>query len=60
MKLHLMCAIDITNDDNQTIKAILNQIQENLSQTLNLALDSVAFDAGKQETGESYDGFMLL
>ena len=59
MKLHIKCAIEISDHNELSIEEILDQIQEYLRQKRNVALDRVAFDERKQETGETFDEFYV-
>ena len=59
MRLHLKCAIDIPEQNDLSVKQILDKIQEYLRLKRNVALDRVAFEECKQEKGESFDEFYV-
>ena len=59
MRVHLKCAIDISETDNSTVDEILDKIQDFLRQKRNVALDRVAFEERKQYEGECFDNFYV-
>ena len=60
MKQHLKCAIDIAMDDeNISLKDILDKIQAHLRLKRNVAIDKVAFETLRQEEEQSFDEFYV-
>lgn len=60
MRIHLKCAIDISDDSDLTITQIMDSIQKYLRQKRNVALDRVAFDERTQEKGETFDEYYVV
>jgi len=60
MRFHIKCAMDITDDGNETVDEILNKIQDYLRQKRNVALDRVAFEERKQHRVRVSTNFMSL
>ena len=59
MRIHIKCAIDVSDDDQSTIEEILDKIQQHLRQKRNIALDRVSFEQREQQVGESFDEFYV-
>ena len=55
MRATLQLAIGIDNDDDITVTAILDRIQEHVRGKRNVTLDRVALEERKQEEGEPFD-----
>ena len=59
MRATLQLAIGIDNDDDITVTAILDRIQEYVRGKRNAILDRVALEERKQEEGEPFDQFYI-
>lgn len=59
MRATLQLAIGIDNDDDITVTAILDRIQEHIRAKRNVTLDRVALEERKQEEGEPFDHFYM-
>ena len=59
MRATLQLAIGIDNDDDITVTAILDRIQEHVRGKRNVTLDRVALEERKQEEGEPFDQFYI-
>ena len=59
MRATLQLAIGIDNDDDITVTAILDRIQEHVRGIRNVTLDRVALEERKQEEGEPFDQFYI-
>ena len=57
--LRLQLAIGIDNDDDITVTAILDRIQEHVKGKRNVTLDRIALEERKQEEGEPFDQFYI-
>ena len=60
MRQHIKCAMDITDNEEENIKDILDKIQDYLRQKRNVALDRVAFEERKQQSGETFDEYYVV
>ena len=60
MRQHLKCAIDIVADDeNISLKDILDKIQQHLRLKRNEAIDRVAFENLRQDDHQTFDEFYV-
>ena len=59
MRATLQLAIGIDNDDDITVTAILDRIQEHVRGKRNVTMDRVALEERKQEEGEPFDQFYI-
>ena len=59
MRATLQLAIGIDNDDDITVTAILDRIQEHVRSKQNVTLDRIALEERKQEEGEPFDQFYI-
>ena len=60
MRATLQLAIGIDNDDDITVTAILDRIQEKVRGKRNVTLNRVALEERKQEEGEPFDQFYFI
>ena len=59
MRATLQLAVGIDNDDDVTVTAILDRIQEQVRGKRNVTLDRIALEERKQEEGEPFDQFYI-